>query len=432
MVTTPYPTAGYIPNIAEGAEPGPLSSQERECLRILARKVAKIADDPRQGKKRDLWYRHNRLEKVRPLILVFPEDSWIEIISENELRVKDPYWRQWEWYLKHLIYRDQKLPDDFVVEPQLYVASVVRIGDWGLKAEYKKTDAIKGSYVWDAPIKAPGDIEKLRYPTIEIDEKATQRRFEIVNEIFADLLPVRINCGAQIGANLIGAVTYLRGIEQVMLDMYDRPKWLHQLMDFVTRGTIKMIEYLEKNGYLTLNNRNHYTDSGGIGYTDELPAADFNEEYVRLSDLWGFGDAQEFSEVSPAMHEEFLLRYQLRILKNYGLNAYGCCEPYTTKFEMLKKIPRLRRVSVSPWCDIKIAAEKLRDEYIYSFKPNPAMILGKFNPDKIRSYVRRLLEIARGCRLEIIHKDTFTINHEPERLEAWTRITREEIEKTWQ
>jgi hypothetical protein len=147
--------------------------------------------------------------------------------------------------------------------------------------------------------------------------------------------------------------------------------------------------------------------------------------------LWGFGVAQEFSEVSPAHHEEFVLNYQLRILELFGLNAYGCCEPLTHKLDMLDKIPRLRRVSVSPWCDIEKAAEKLKGKYIYSWKPNPAIIVGQFNPQIIRAYVGKTIETAKDCILEIILKDTFTIDGEPQRLETFANIVREEINKAY-
>lgn len=426
MITVLHPTAGYIPDIAGNAGPGLLSDKEKDYLRGLAFKVAEIAANPKQEKTRRLWYKHNRLEKVTPRVLVFPEDSWIDIIGEDCLRVKDLYWKSLEWYLQHLIYRNNKMMDDFVIEPDLYVLSVVNTGSWGLEANYKSGGA-KGSYVWDAPIKEPEDIKKLTYPTIKIDEIATKIKFEATGETFADILPVKVHCGIRLDANLISTATNLRGIEQIMIDMYDRPGWVHKLMEFITEGTLGMLNFLEENNYLSLNNRNHYVDAGGIGYTDELPGPDFDGEHVRFKDMWGYGVAQEFSEISPAMHDEFLLDYQMRILKNYGINSYGCCEPYTNKFDMLKKIPRLRRISVSPWCDIEKAAEKLEDKYIFSWKPNPAMILGEFNPDSIRISIRRVLEVAKDCVLEIIHKDTFTIDKDPNRLETWVRIVKEEI-----
>ncbi len=425
-----HPTAGYIPNLDKNSQPGAVSREEKEYLRDLACKLAEIASDNSQNKKRDLWYRHNSLEKTRPLSLVFPEDAWFEMIDVEQLKVKDLFWRQWEWYFKHLIYRYENIMDDFVFEPELYVTSVVKIGDWGLKVQYTKHDT-RGSYSWEPPIKNERDIEKLKIPGIEIDEKATKKIYEAVYQMFGDILPVKIDCGVRLHANLIGEVTNLRGIQQVMMDMYDRPQWLHELMNFVTEASIAKLNYLEDNGYLSLNNGNHYVDAGGTGYSNELPAKDFNGKKVRACDMWGYGVAQEMSEVSPSQHEEFLLNYQLRILERFGLNAYGCCEPYTRKFDMLKKIPRLRRVSVSPWCDIEVAARKLENKYIYSWKPNPSILVSNFDAERVRKYIRNTLEVARDCVLEVILKDTFTINNDPERIKIWSKIVREEIERIW-
>jgi hypothetical protein len=178
---------------------------------------------------------------------------------------------------------------------------------------------------------------------------------------------------------------------------------------------------------MSLNNRNHYIGSGSIGYTNDLPGGGYDGEHVSSRDQWIHGCAQEFSEVSPEQHEEFLLHYQLKIMNRFGLVDYGCCEPYTRKFEMVKKIPNLRRVSVSAWCDIEIAAEMLDTEYILSWKPNPAMLVGEFNEDLIRSYIRKTLEVAKNCYLEIILKDTYTVESQPSRIERWLAIAREEI-----
>jgi hypothetical protein len=428
MPTVLHPTAGYILDAGQGAMPGPLPPAERETLRALAQQVAEIASLPQQAEKRELWYRHNRLEKVRPMLLVFPEDSWAEIIGEDQLALSHPFWRQWEWYLRHLIYRHSHLVDDFVVEPTLYVNRAVRGSGWGLSPRYQRTEQAKGSYVWDAPIQDPADIRKLHFPTVEVDEAETRSALEATGDALGDVLPVCIHCRLP-AANLIGEATTLRGLEQVMIDMHERPQWLHELMGFITEGFMAGVRYLEENGYLTLNNGHHYNDSGGLGYSTELPAPGFDGQHVRLRDLWGFGVAQELAWVGPVQHEEFVLNYQLRLLEQCGLNAYGCCESYAKKFAMLKRIPRLRRISVSPWCDTQVTARELEERYVISWKPNPAMIVGQFSPDAIRAYIRQNLEAMRGCVVEIVHKDTFTIEHEPQRLETWCRIAREEIER---
>jgi hypothetical protein len=423
-----HPTAGPIPDLDQNSEPGMLSRKEENHLRSLACKLAEMASESNQREKRDLWYKHNKLEKTRPLSLVFPENSWFEIMNVDQLKVKDPFWRQWEWYFKHLIYRHYNIMDDFVIEPDLYVTPVFRTGDWGMTVEYAKHDA-RGSYSWDPPIKDERDIEKLKIPDIEIDKQATKQNLDVVNQMFGDILPVKIDWNVRTHENIIGEVTTFRGIQQVMMDMYDRPSWLHELLNFFTEAALAKIKYVEDNGFLSLNNRNHFVDSGGLGYSDELPAKGFDGKKVRLCDMWGHFAAQEMSGVSPAQHEEFALQYQLRVMERFGLNAYGCCEPYTNKFDMLKKIPRLRRVSVSPWCDVQVAAQKLEDKYIYSWKPNPAILLGNFDTEQIRKYVRNTLEIAEGCILEIILKDTITIDNDPERIKTWSTIVREEIER---
>jgi hypothetical protein len=262
-----------------------------------------------------------------------------------------------------------------------------------------------------------------------VDETATQRCYDAVGSALGDMLPVEINCRLP-HANMIGEACLLRGIDRFMLDMYDRPSWLHELMTLIANATMALVGHLEGEGYLTLNNRGHYTDSGGVGWSDELPRPGSNANLVRLEDLWGFGVAQELVLVGPQQHEELVLNYQLPLLERCGLNAYGCCEPYTTKFDMLfDRIPRLRRVSVSPWCDVEVAAEKLGRRCIYSWKPNPAMVAGGFDRSAIRAYLRETLEIAHGCVLELVHKDTFTIDGEPARLEEWARIAREEIDR---
>jgi hypothetical protein len=425
-----HATAGYILNVAQGAEPGLLPGDERDQLRRLAERVLEIARHPKQAEKRALWYRHNALKEARPLVLVFPEDSWAEIIGEDQLELSDPFWRQQEWYLKHLIYRDEKLHDDFVVEPDLYVTCVMHATGWGVQIARSCLTQEKGSWVYEPPLKELDDIHKLQYPTFEVDEAATQRAFDAVSEVFGDLLPVHVYCGP-LHANLIGEATALRGIEQVMWDMYDNPEWLHQLMDFLAEAMMRRVRYLEQSGYLSLNNGHHYIDSGGIGYTRDLPSDGFDGRHVRLRDVWGFGVAQELAWVGPSQHDEFVLDYQLRLLNECGLNAYGCCESYAEKFKMLEKVPRLRRISVSPWCDVEVAAKALGDRYIYSWKPNPAMVVGNYNPDAIRAYIRRTLDVSRGCVLEMVHKDTFTIEHDPARLETWAQIAREEIDRHW-
>jgi hypothetical protein len=180
-----------------------------------------------------------------------------------------------------------------------------------------------------------------------------------------------------------------------------------------------------------LNNDNSYHSSGGNGYTNQLPAPGFDPQHVRPQDLWASAESQELAPVSPRMHAEFALYYEKQLLAPFGLNGYGCCEDLSRKMEVVSLIPNLRRVSISPFADVARAAEKLKGNYIFSWKPHPSHLVGGFDEDRLRAYIRGAMEVcqANDCVLEMILKDTHTCEFHPERFDRWTQIAREEIEK---
>ncbi|MDD3925802.1 MAG: hypothetical protein PHT33_04000, partial [bacterium] len=150
---------------------------------------------------------------------------------------------------------------------------------------------------------------------------------------------------------------------------------------------------------------------------------------VRLNDMWGFAESQETTCVSPACFAEFIFPYQLKILERFGLNCYGCCEPLERRWDNISRIPRLRRVSVSPWSDREAMAEKLGGDYIYSMKPNPAdLATREVDWDRVRRQLRDDVRKAQGCKLEIVMKDNHTLGGNPSNVVQWCRMAGEVTE----
>ncbi len=405
-----------------------ISQKEREVLRRLAARVAELSLRPIEKEKRDLWYRHNALEKTRPLVFCDPENGWNEIITSKQMECSNKLAREWEMYLRKEIFWGESMLDDKVIEPYFNVPYVYQEGDWGMQ-ETRIGGQNGGSYRWEAPLRSYDDIERLHYPVITVDYEATKNLLALASRTFGDLLTVRLKGGWWWSLGMTTTLVYLRGLEQVMLDMYDQPEGLHRLLSFLRDGMLAKLKFLEENGLLSLNNDGTYVGSGGFGFTDQLPARDFSGK-VRLKDMWGFGESQETTAISPEMFAEFIFPYQVSVLERFGLNCYGCCEPLDKRWSVVKKIPRLRRVSVSPWADRAVMAENLGADYIYSLKPHPGdLACPVIDEDRIRFNLRRDLEITRGCRVEIIMKDNHTIGHNPENVIRWCRIAREESER---
>jgi hypothetical protein len=282
-----------------------------------------------------------------------------------------------------------------------------------------------GAWAFDPVIASPADLAGLRHPRVEYDAEGSARDLEGAQELFGDILDVCQTGISHISFHLMALYTGWRGLEQVMWDMYDRPAMLHEAMTILEEGHRRLIEQYEELNLLSLNNDGTYHSSGGVGYTDELPAAGYDPARVRTCDMWASAESQEMAQVSPAMHAEFILPYERRLLAPFGLNGYGCCEDLAGKMNDVLTIPNLRRVSISPFADVERCAEMLGARAIYSWKPHPAHLVGDFDAGRIRANIRHTLEVTQGCIVEMILKDTHTCQNRPERFTRWTEIARD-------
>ncbi len=426
-LSSTHPTS--LPD-AHGAEPMAMPSTDLQIVRGLAQRVAEIAAQPIHAERAVLWTRFNRLQPDRPMVLIFPEGAWRELLPDSELACESDAGRGLERDLRRRIYCGEVLDDDNVVSGEIRCGVAWSMTGWGFNAQRTKPDAPLGADHFEPVCRTDADLDKIQLPQVAVDWDATERRYESLCETFDGILPV-VKQGVQYGRIApVDMFSQWAGLENLFLDIVDRPQWVHRALQRIIDGHMGVLRALEEANALGLNNAADYCGSGGVGYSDELPQPDFDGEHVRPMDMWGFCAAQIFSEVSPAMHDEFALRYEKQWLENFGLNAYGCCEPLDKKMNEVKQIPRLRRISMSPWVDPVRSAQELEDKYIFSYKPNPAVMASiEWDADAVRKGIREFLEQTRGCVVELVMKDTHTCNHQPHRMADWTRIAKEEAER---
>ena len=406
-----------------------LSSREKKILRDLAAEVAELAERPIEEQKKGLWRRLNDLQGTRPLVFCDPENGWNEIIPQNRILCSKPLFRVWEMHLRKEVFWGREMGDDRVVEPYFDVPYSCQDSGWGLH-EVNCGGQEGGSYTWESPIKDyDRDLPRLCFPEITVDRGETSRVVDVAQELFGGLLTVRLRGIWWWTLGLTWDFIKLRGLENFMIDMCDRPGDVHRLMAFLRDGTMRKIDFLESNGLLALNTGGSYVGSGGFGWTGQLPQAGFDPLHVRTIDMWGFGESQETVGVSPAMFEEFVFPYQLPILDRFGLNCYGCCEPLDLRWHVVRKVPRLRRVSTSPWADRQRMSEMLGRDYVMSLKPAPSLLATtSIDENEVRRLVRRDLHATRGCHVELIMKDNHTIGGNTKNVTTWCRIAKEEAE----
>jgi hypothetical protein len=402
------------------------STSDRKILRDLAKQVAEIAALPVMEKRRQMWMRHNQMQAERPLILVFPEGAWRELLPESECKCTNMSARAKEFDLRARIYAQDNLHDDSVTEALWNVPKVIHNTGWGLEPQHDASPLATGAWAFHPVINQLDDLNKLVFPKINVEEVQTARNLEEAKELFDDILDVRSVGVTHISFHLMSLYCQLRGLDQVMWDMYDRPEMLYRAMTFLEEGNRRLVQQYIDLDLLSLNNNNTYHSSGGVGFTSELPAPDYLGR-VRPCDMWASAEAQEMAQVSPAMHAEFILPYEKRLLEPFGLTGYGCCEDLSSKLPDVLTIPHIRRISISPFADVVRCAEQLQQRAIFSWKPHPAHLVGEFDADFIRAYIKRTVDTARtnGCVLEMILKDTHTCESHPERFTLWSDIAQQ-------
>jgi len=406
------------------------SDKEKETLITLAKEVAEVANLPIQQEKIKLWTAHNDLKPIKPLVFIDPENGWNEIIPP--LVCTDPLARVWEMYFRKQLHWFYVLKDDKVVEPYFDVPYAYGDTGWGLDIAKVGGEAGGAYKVKQSLEDYERDLERLQYPVIEIDHERSEKVMNLALELFDGILHVRRKNTWWWTLGMCHDFINLRGLEDFMIDFITEPDGFRAVMELFTKGQQKRLDWLEQEGLLFLNNDGTYVGSGGFGFTKELPGEGFNPLKVRTMDMWGFVEAQETVSVSPEMYAEFVLPYHIRMTERFGLNCYGCCENYDSRWKYIKRIPRLRRVSVSAWADWKTVPEYLGKNYIASMKLNPSHLASStMNEDVVRAECRRAVVETKGGICEFIMKDNHTLGGNPKNAERWVAIMREEIEKEY-
>lgn len=398
-------------------------------LRELARQYLALCHTPDQSRRRKLWRQLNSLQTCEPAIYI-RACGWEEM-AESKCRCIDPFFREYENFFRSMLFQGT-FGDDYIFEPWVTV-NAVRIvppeGIWGLPTGMIRPDQEKGAGIYNPPIRVPEDAGKMVACPHAIDEKDTARRLRTLTDAIGDLITINVDRGPVYqfwNGDISTQLASLRGLEQMMWDMMDRPEWLHGVLGFMRDGILASHEEAERAGDWRLCNHQNQA----MPYAEELDDPQANSLPVPRNRLWCFCAAQETTQVGPEMFDEFMLRYQIPILEKFGLVAYGCCEDLTRKIPFLRRLRNLRRIAVSPFADVARCTEQIGRDYVVSYRPSPAdMVSYGFDPDRIRKILRRDITACRETHFDITLKDVETVQGDPNRIRNWVRLARQVIDE---
>jgi hypothetical protein len=410
-----------------------MPTDDIQILRDLATRYMEIAHKPVQEERRTVWRRQNSLKEVTPPIYV--RAFAFREMPESRTECQDPFFRHYERTLREAIYRD-RFADDFIIEPWISVRAAVITppeGLWGLPIQWSDRVEEHGSHTMIPTIVEPEDAERMVVPHHVVDEEETARRCDRLSEAIGDIVPLDVDRKPAYfmwAGDISTHLTQMRGLEQLMLDMLDRPEWLHGVLAFMRDGILRVHQEAEEAGHWTLSSHQNQA----APYAEELPDPAPNSGPVGRRQLWYYMASQETTLVGPRLFDEFMLQYQIPIMAPFGLAAYGCCEDLTKKIPLLQRIPNLRRIAAAPAANVARCAEQIGDGHVLSYRPSPADMVGYgFDPDRVRNIMRADLQACRanGCHVDVTLKDVETVQGDPTRVPRWVEIAREVIDEVY-
>ncbi len=389
-----------------------MDRQDRARLRCLAQRYAEYAHGRPMAARREKWRLHNRLEERTFPFHIEDNGTYLRDLMPP-LACTEPACRELEARLLHAVVSYERIDDDRIIPARFVVDWSTPVDSFCPELRFRHVDdGYGGSFGYESnrPVRdLEADFHKLRRRTATLDRAGTERRVEVAEEAFAGLLPVVVGrVGSYYSDGIMNKAVHALGMEELYLAMATRPEAVHRLFAFLAADNVALGQWEEEQGLLTRNNDgNQGYCSGSSQFTDEMPMPQPDDAPVRSRDRYGYLETQEAVGLSPAMFDEFLMPYLSGLAARFRLMKFGCCEPVHHLMPLLCRLHGLRKVSVTPWCDLRRLAAQCPPDIIWSRKPVPLKLCGdRFDPAELRAHLQETLEIGAGYFVEFVFRDT--------------------------
>jgi len=407
------------------------SVNDLHIIRELAKKFMEIAVSDKHVRMRQRFKDTNDLKIVRPPLLI-DEIPWHEMNYEGALDCKceDDELRQIEYNLRSALFREKYFKCDNLIEPFWVVKKAYsNTGNgFSIKEERKGMDqnnSIVSHHYYDV-LEDESSLKMYHDPVITPHPEKDKENVAHFEEIFDGIIPVELRGHGMIYCSPWDNIAMLRGVEPILIDIYERPEYLHEIIRLFTRATSITMDQMEKYGL--------YDSRGMFLHSTPAPVtlpSESNQEQQGCKLIWFRAMAQMFNMVSPEVHDEFDIQYSIPLAKRCAYTYYGCCEPLHDRIDKLQQYPNLRKIGVSPWANVEMSAEKIGGNYVLSRKPNPAYVSSVTDPDVIRKEITDTVKICLkyGCPMDITLKDISTVAYRPENLIIWANTASEVLDE---
>lgn len=206
---------------------------------------------------------------------------------------------------------------------------------------------------------------------------------------------------ATFGRGPFGLACHLRGMQRFLVDMVDRPAFVHQILDLATTKRIQYTENREKM----------------LG--EEREKAYFGDDEV------------DANLISSEMYEEFIWPYEEKIARFHGgLESYHSCGNLTPFLLLISKLYGFSGsdLHISPWTDLGKAVSLLGSKVTYVKALHPIKDVLSLDEQGMKERIKEIISEASSVRIRIVADaiDKFLPSADVvEKIRTWIQVARE-------
>ena len=405
-----------------------ISQQDRMILRELAQKQMELAHSPRNQQLYQDWMDYGSSKNgCRPLIRIEIDTFEHQLLPAMQ-RCEVEHAREIERRLLRPMVNFTQFEDDTLVPDYYPIRLHTSFTPFGLPVRREETGSL-GHHFIPYLHDLEEDEHLLGDSIFSVDVDGTAKEEQEAQEIFGDILPTKriTDCA---GCCLTQDIVHIMNMDDMYMAMIDDEDRFHNMMRRLMNDYMAFYRMMENGGHLQSHARMQHLGQGSYCFTDELREG-INP--AKLSDLWLFMDSQETAGISPEMYADLVFPYYQEMMSHFGLVSYGCCEASHPIWDnCLSKVPNMRKVSISPWCDEEFMGERLQGTGVTFLRKPPATILGMDTPvlDEAATLAcfRKTAKAAKGCKLEIAQRDVYMIGHSAQKVHRYVELARRGLE----
>lgn len=405
-----------------------ISQNDRARLRELAKEQAELAASERNRRLYQSWMEYGSNTAPSRAMIRIELGTFEQDVLPPLMRCEGERARQIERSILSPIANFTLFEDDTLVPEYYAVRDYTHFTPFGLSVRKRETGGVGHHF-----IPYISDLEEdehlLGASRFGVDEDEAAREVSEAGELFGDILPVRrisdcmYCCPTQ-------DIVHIMNMDDMYVSMLTDKERFRAMMSRLTGDYRAFFEMLERGRHIRSAARDQHLNQGSYCFTDELTDL---IEGARLKDCWLFMDSQETSGVSPELYAEVVFPYYKELMSLFGLVSYGCCESVHPIWDScLSKIPNIRKVSISPWCDEEFMGERLRGTGITYLRKPPATLLGvggELDEAAALACFRKTAKAASGCKLEVAQRDVYRINNTPDKVKRYVSLFRQAAEE---